>query len=161
MATFEGPLMSVKEVNALSHYTDWTIGHVHAGALGWVALVSFGALYFLVPRLWKRPRLYSVRLVSYHFWISTVGIVLYITAMWVSGILQGLMWRSYDTLGFLQYSFVETVEAMHPFYVVRALGGLMFLIGSLVMVYNLVRTARGDLRVEKSYVVATAAAAAE
>ena len=161
MSTFEGPLMSVKEVNALSHYTDWTVGHVHSGALGWVALVSFGALYFLVPKLWKRPRLYSVRLVSYHFWISTIGIVLYITAMWVSGILQGLMWRSYDTLGFLQYSFVETVEAMHPFYVVRALGGIMFLIGALVMVYNLVRTARGDLRVEKSYAVATAAAAAE
>jgi cytochrome c oxidase cbb3-type subunit 1 len=161
MSTFEGPLMSVKEVNALSHYTDWTIGHVHSGALGWVALISFGALYFLTPRLWKRERLYSIRLVSYHFWISTIGIVLYITAMWVSGILQGLMWRSYDSLGFLQYSFVETVEAMHPFYVVRALGGITFLIGALVMVYNLWRTARGDLRVEKPYVAAVAAAPAE
>ena len=120
MSTFEGPLMSVREVNALSHYTDWTIGHVHSGALGWVALISFGALYFMTPRLWKRERLYSLRFVSYHFWISTIGIVLYITSMWVSGILQGLMWRSYDSLGFLQYSFVETVEAMHPFYVIRA-----------------------------------------
>jgi cytochrome c oxidase cbb3-type subunit 1 len=159
MSTFEGPLMSVKQVNALSHYTDWTIGHVHSGALGWVALISFGALYFLVPRLWKRPRLYSVRLVSYHFWISTIGIVLYITAMWVSGILQGLMWRSYDGLGFLQYSFVETVEAMHPFYVVRAMGGILFLLGALVMIYNLVRTARGDLRAEKPYAAPVAAPA--
>ena len=116
MSTFEGPLMAVKQVNALSHYTDWTIGHVHSGALGWVAFVSFGALYFLVPRLWKRERLYSLRLVSYHYWIATIGIVLYIATMWVSGILQGLMWRSYDELGFLQYAFVETVDAMHPFY---------------------------------------------
>jgi len=162
MSTFEGPLMSVREVNALSHYTDWTIGHVHSGALGWVALISFGALYFLVPRLWKRERLYSIRLVSYHFWISTIGIVLYITSMWVSGILQGLMWRSYDSLGFLQYSFVETVEAMHPFYFVRAMGGIVFLIGALVMVYNLVRTARGDLREERPYAEPqTAAAPAE
>jgi cytochrome c oxidase cbb3-type subunit I len=159
MATFEGPLMSVKEVNALSHYTDWTIGHVHAGALGWVAFISFGALYFLVPRLWKRERLYSLRLVSLHFWVSTIGIVLYITSMWVSGILQGLMWRSYDSLGFLQYSFVETVEAMHPFYVVRAGGGVLFLIGSFIMIYNLVRTVRGDLRSEKAFVTPHAAAA--
>jgi cytochrome c oxidase cbb3-type subunit 1 len=161
MSTFEGPLMSVKQVNALSHYTDWTIGHVHSGALGWVALISFGALYFLVPRLWKRERLYSIRFVSYHYWISTIGIVLYITAMWVSGILQGLMWRSYDSLGFLQYSFVETVEAMHPFYVVRAMGGIMFLIGALVMVYNLIRTARGDVRAERTFAAAPAVAAAE
>jgi len=159
MSTFEGPLMSVREVNALSHYTDWTIGHVHSGALGWVALISFGALYFLVPRLWKRERLYSLRLVSYHFWISTIGIVLYITSMWVSGILQGLMWRSYDSLGFLQYSFVETVEAMHPFYVVRAMGGVLFLIGGLVMVYNLMRTARGELRDELPYGAPQAATA--
>jgi cytochrome c oxidase cbb3-type subunit 1 len=159
MSTFEGPLMSVKEVNALSHYTDWTIGHVHSGALGWVAFISFGALYFLVPRLWKRERLYSLRLVSLHFWVSTIGIVLYITSMWVSGILQGLMWRSYDSLGFLQYSFVETVEAMHPFYVVRAGGGVLFLIGSFIMIYNLVRTVRGDLRSEKAFVTPHAAAA--
>ncbi len=159
MSTFEGPLMSVKEVNALSHYTDWTIGHVHSGALGWVAFISFGALYFLVPRLWKRERLYSLRLVSLHFWVSTIGIVLYITSMWVSGILQGLMWRSYDSLGFLQYSFVETVEAMHPFYVVRAGGGILFLIGSFIMIYNLVRTVRGDLRSEKAFVTPHVAAA--
>ena len=148
MSTFEGPLMSVRQVNALSHYTDWTIGHVHSGALGWVAFVTFGAVYYLVPKLWHSSALYSVRLVSYHFWISTIGILLYITAMWISGIMQGLMWRSYDALGFLQYSFVETVEAMHPFYVIRALGGVLFLIGALIMVYNLWRTARGDLRDE-------------
>jgi cytochrome c oxidase cbb3-type subunit 1 len=152
MSTFEGPVMSIKAVNSLSHYTDWTIGHVHSGALGWVAFVSFGAMYILVPRLWKRERLYSLRLVSAHFWISTIGIVLYIASMWVSGITQGLMWRAYDSLGFLQYSFAETVEAMHPFYLIRAFGGVLFLIGSLVMVYNLVRTARGDLRDERDYV---------
>jgi cytochrome c oxidase cbb3-type subunit 1 len=148
MSTFEGPLMSVKAVNSLSHYTDWTIGHVHSGALGWVAFISFGAVYFLVPKLWNRERLYSLRLVTYHFWISTIGIVLYITAMWISGIMQGLMWRAFDQLGFLQYSFIETVEAMHPYYVIRALGGTLFLIGSLVMVYNLWKTAKGELRTE-------------
>ena len=139
MATFEGPLMSVKAVNSLSHYTDWTIGHVHSGALGWVGYISFGAIYCLVPWLWNRP-LYSLRLVSWHFWISTVGIVLYISAMWVSGILQGLMWRAYTNLGFLEYSFVETVEAMHPFYVIRALGGALYLAGALLMVWNIWKT---------------------
>jgi cytochrome c oxidase cbb3-type subunit 1 len=145
MSTFEGPMMSIRAVNALSHYTDWTIGHVHSGALGWVAFVSFGAIYHLVPVLWRRQQLYSLRLVNYHFWIATIGIVLYITAMWVSGIMQGLMWRTYDDLGFLQYSFIETVEAMHPFYVIRAVGGLLFLLGALIMVYNLWRTIRGDV----------------
>lgn len=140
MATFEGPLMSVKAVNSLSHYTDWTVGHVHSGALGWVGYVSFGALYCLVPWLWNRDRLYSLKLVNWHFWISTIGIVLYISAMWVSGILQGLMWRAYTKLGFLEYSFIETVEAMHPFYVIRALGGALFLVGALIMVWNLWRT---------------------
>lgn len=154
MSTFEGPLMSVKPVNALSHYTDWTVGHVHSGALGWVAFISFGAIYYLVPVLWKRSQLYSLRLVSYHFWTATIGIVLYITAMWVSGIMQGLMWRAYDNLGFLQYSFVETVAAMHPFYVIRALGGVLFLLGALIMVYNLWRTAKGDVRIEKPYATA-------
>ncbi|PWC44857.1 cytochrome-c oxidase, cbb3-type subunit I [Azospirillum sp. TSO22-1] len=154
MSTFEGPLMSVKAVNALSHYTDWTVGHVHSGALGWVAFISFGAIYFLVPVLWKRQQLYSLRLVSLHFWTATIGIVLYITAMWVSGIMQGLMWRAYDNLGFLQYSFVETVAAMHPFYVIRAMGGLLFVAGALIMVYNLWRTAKGDVRIEKPYVSA-------
>jgi cytochrome c oxidase cbb3-type subunit 1 len=142
MSTFEGPLMSIRQVNALSHYTDWTIGHVHSGALGWVAFVSFGAVYFLVPRLWHRQGLYSLKLVSYHYWIATVGILLYITAMWVSGIMQGLMWRSYDELGFLQYSFIETVAAMHPFYIIRMMGGVLFLLGALIMVYNLRMTVK-------------------
>jgi len=142
MATFEGPLMSIKAVNGLSHYTDWTIGHVHAGALGWVAYISFGAIYCLVPWLWNRKGLYSLRLVSWHFWVSTLGIVFYITAMWVSGILQGLMWRAYTSLGFLEYSFIETVAAMHPFYVIRALGGALFLIGALIMAFNLWMTVR-------------------
>ncbi len=146
MSTFEGPVMSVRAVNSLSHYTDWTIGHVHSGALGWVGYISFGALYCLVPWLWKRKDLYSRALVEWHFWISTLGIVLYITSMWVSGIMQGLMWRAYNTFGFLEYSFVETVEAMHPYYIIRAVGGTMFLIGGLIMAYNLWRTARGDLR---------------
>ena len=147
MSTFEGPVMSIKAVNSLSHYTDWTIGHVHSGALGWVAFVSFGAVYHLVPVLWRRAGLYSDRLVSVHFWISTIGIVLYITAMWISGIMQGLMWRAYDELGFLQYAFIESVEAMHPYNVIRAAGGLLFLIGALVMAYNLWRTIRGDVPV--------------
>jgi len=143
MSTFEGPLMSIKAVNALSHYTDWTIGHVHSGALGWVGFISFGALYHLAPKLWGRAELYSLKLVNLHFWIATVGIVLYITAMWVSGILQGLMWRAYDSLGFLEYSFVETVEATHPFYVIRAMGGVLYLAGAVIMAYNLWRTIRG------------------
>ena len=151
MSTFEGPVMSIREVNGLSHYTDWTIGHVHSGALGWVAFITFGAMYHLFPLLWKRERLYSMRLVGVHFWVSTLGIVLYITAMWVSGIMQGLMWRAYDGLGFLQYSFVETVQAMFPFYVIRAMGGGLFLLGSLIMVYNLWRTVRGDVRAEQPY----------
>ncbi len=161
MSTFEGPMMSIRQVNALSHYTDWTVGHVHSGALGWVAFVSFGAMYYLVPKLWRRQGLYSLRLVEWHFWIATLGIVLYITSMWVSGIMQGLMWRAYDSLGFLQFSFIETVEAMHPFYVIRALGGVLFLIGALIMVYNLWRTARGDVATEKVDAGAPAAVPAE
>jgi cytochrome c oxidase cbb3-type subunit 1 len=143
MATFEGPMMSIKAVNSLSHYTDWTIGHVHSGALGWVAYVSFGALYCLVPWLWNRREVYSLKLVEWHFWVSTIGIVLYITSMWVAGIMQGLMWRAYNSLGFLEYSFVETVEAMQPYYLIRALGGVLFLIGALIMAYNLIMTIRG------------------
>ncbi|MGE4529399.1 MAG: cytochrome-c oxidase, cbb3-type subunit I [Rhodospirillaceae bacterium] len=161
MSTFEGPLMSIKSVNSLSHYTDWTIGHVHSGALGWVAFISFGALYHLVPVLWKRKSLYSMRLVSYHFWIGTIGIVLYITSMWISGIMQGLMWRAYDEWGFLQYSFIETVEAMHPYYVVRALGGVLFLTGAAIMAYNMYRTVRGDVRAERPFEAAPGVAAAE
>ena len=142
MSTFEGPLMSVKAVNSLSHYTDWTIGHVHSGALGWVGYVSFGALYCMVPWIWGKRDVYSLKLVDWHFWISTLGIVLYITSMWVSGIMQGLMWRAYTELGFLQYSFVETVEAMHPYYVIRALGGILFLTGAVIMAVNLYLTIR-------------------
>ncbi|MGB4056897.1 MAG: cytochrome-c oxidase, cbb3-type subunit I [Alphaproteobacteria bacterium] len=145
MSTFEGPLMSIRAVNSLSHYTDWTIGHVHSGALGWNGFITFGALYYLVPKLWGRKELYSMKLVNVHLWVATIGIVLYITAMWVSGIMQGLMWRSYDEMGFLQYSFVETVAAMHPFYVIRALGGLLYLSGAFIMVYNFWRTIRGDM----------------
>lgn len=143
MSTFEGPLMSIKSVNSLSHYTDWTIGHVHSGALGWVAFISFGALYHMIPVLWKKKGLYSMRLVNIHLWVATIGIVLYITAMWVAGIMQGLMWRAYDSMGFLEYSFVETVEAMHPYYIIRALGGLLYLSGMIIMVYNCYKTITG------------------
>ena len=142
MSTFEGPMMSIKTVNALSHYTDWTIGHVHSGALGWVAFVSIGAMYYLIPRLFGRE-LYSQRMVETHFWISTVGIVLYITSMWVAGIMQGLMWRAVNDDGTLTYSFIESVEAMHPFYVIRLLGGVLFFAGMVVMAWNLWKTVRG------------------
>jgi cytochrome c oxidase cbb3-type subunit 1 len=139
MSTFEGPMMAIKTVNALSHYTDWTIGHVHSGALGWVAMVSVGAMYFLIPKLFD-TELYSKKLVETHFWIATIGIVLYITSMWISGIMQGLMWRAINDDGTLTYSFVESVQAMHPFYIVRAGGGLLFLIGMLIMAYNIGKT---------------------
>jgi cytochrome c oxidase cbb3-type subunit 1 len=142
MSTFEGPMMSIKTVNALSHYTDWTIGHVHSGALGWVALVSMGSLYYLIPRLFGR-QLYSVALVEVHFWTATIGIVLYITSMWVAGIMQGLMWRATNADGTLTYSFVESVQAMHPYYIVRFLGGAVFLFGSIVMAWNLWKTIKG------------------
>lgn len=142
MSTFEGPMMSIKTVNALSHYTDWTIGHVHSGALGWVAFISQAAMYYLIPRLYNRE-LYSTKLVEVHFWVSTLGIVLYITSMWVSGIMQGLMWRAVSDNGTLTYSFVESVQAMHPFYIIRFLGGLLFLVGSIVMAYNIWKTVAG------------------
>ena len=140
MSTFEGPMMSIKTVNALSHYTDWTIGHVHSGALGWVALISYGALYFLIPRLFGKTQMYSIRLIEWHFWLSTIGIVLYITAMWIAGVMQGLMWRAVNTDGTLTYSFVESLEATFPYYVVRFVGGLLFLIGILIMAYNVYKT---------------------
>jgi cytochrome c oxidase cbb3-type subunit 1 len=140
MSTFEGPVMSIRAVNGLSHYTDWTIGHVHSGAMGWVGFITFGALYYLFPALWRKKGVWSEKLIAWHFWLATLGIVLYITAMWVSGIMQGLMWRAYDELGFLQYSFIETVEAMHPYYVIRALGGILYLAGALIMVFNLWKT---------------------
>lgn len=145
MSTFEGPLMSIRAVNSLSHYTDWTIGHVHSAALGWNGFITFGALYYMVPHLWGRERLYSTKLVSLHLWIATLGIVFYITAMWVSGIMQGLMWRSYTDMGFLEYSFVESVMAMKPFYAIRVMGGVLYLVGALIMTYNFYRTIRGDV----------------
>ncbi|MCR5881054.1 cytochrome-c oxidase, cbb3-type subunit I [Phenylobacterium sp. J367] len=142
MATFEGPLMSIRAVNSLSHYTDWTIGHVHSGALGWNGLITFAAVYCLVPWLWKKERLYSLKLVEWHFWIATSGILLYIAAMWVSGIMEGLMWREYTPQGFLANSFVETVAAKHIENVIRTIGGLLFLSGAVIMTYNLWRTIR-------------------
>jgi cytochrome c oxidase cbb3-type subunit 1 len=141
MSTFEGPVMSSKTVNALSHYTDWTIGHVHSGALGWVAMVSIGALYHMVERLWA-TKIYSVKLVNLHFWMATIGTAIYITAMWVSGIMQGLMWRAYDDYGNLAYTFVESVAEMHPYYAMRAVGGLIFFLGAVVMLYNVTVTIR-------------------
>ncbi len=141
MSTFEGPVMSSKTVNALSHYTDWTIGHVHSGALGWVAMVSAGALYHLVEKLWN-TKMYSAKLVNVHFWTSTIGTVVYITAMWVSGIMQGLMWRDYDEFGTLTYTFAESVAAMHPYYAMRAIGGMIFWTGGVIMLYNVIMTIR-------------------
>ena len=142
MSTFEGPVMSVREVNALSHYTDWTVGHVHSGALGWVGFITFAAVYCLVPWLWKKKAMFSDRLIEWHFWIATTGILLYITAMWVSGIMEGLMWREYTPQGFLANSFVETVAAKHVENVVRLVGGLMYLSGLFIMIYNVWRTIR-------------------
>ncbi len=140
MSTFEGPVMSIRAVNALSHYTDWTIGHVHSGALGWVGFISFGAVYCLVPWLWKKKDMYSTKLIEWHFWIATTGILLYIAAMWVSGIMEGLMWRAYTPQGFLAYSFIETVSAKHIENVIRAVGGLMYLSGALIMIVNIWKT---------------------
>ncbi len=140
MSTFEGPMMSIKTVNALSHDTDWTVGHVHSGALGWVAMVSIGSIYHLIPVLYRRAEMWSVKLVNTHFWLATVGTVLYIASMWVNGIMQGLMWRAFNTDGTLTYSFVESVEASYPGYLVRVLGGAIFLSGMLVMAYNAYRT---------------------
>lgn len=147
MSTFEGPMMAIKTVNALSHYTDWTIGHVHSGALGWVAFITIGAMYYLIPRLFGRE-IYSVKLIDRHFWIATVGVVLYITSMWISGIMQGLMWRAVNSDGTLTYSFVATVQAMHPYYIIRLAGGVLFLLGMLIMAYNLYRTIAGQTPVE-------------
>ncbi len=149
MSTFEGPLMAIRSVNSLSHYTEWTIGHVHSGALGWVALISFGALYHMVPILWNKKDLYSIKLVSTHFWLASIGIVLYITSMWIGGIMQGLMWRSYDDMGFLQYSFIETVKALHPLYLTRAIGGIFFLSGACVMAYNFYKTINTQVTISK------------
>ena len=140
MSTFEGPMMSIKSVNALSHYTDWTIGHVHSGALGWVAMISIGMLYALIPRLWNRPAMYSIRLIDLHFWTMTIGIVLYVSSMWISGVMQGLMWRATNADGTLTYTFVEALKATYPYYAVRLAGGVLVLGGMFVMAYNVIRT---------------------
>jgi cytochrome c oxidase cbb3-type subunit 1 len=148
MSTFEGPMMSIKTVNALSHYTDWTIGHVHSGALGWVGLVSMGCIYYLIPRLYGRTEMWSVPLINTHFWIATVGIVLYIAAMWIAGVMQGLMWRAVSDDGTLTYTFVESVKATYPFYAIRLLGGLLYLGGMLLMAYNVAKTVTAGKSVE-------------
>ncbi|ORE95540.1 cbb3-type cytochrome c oxidase subunit I [Stappia sp. 22II-S9-Z10] len=145
MSTFEGPMLSIKSVNSLSHYTDWTIGHVHSGALGWNGLITFGVVYYLAPVLWHRPQLYSMRLVNWHFWLATLGIVLYAASMWVSGITQGLMWREYNADGYLVYSFAETVAALFPYYVIRAVGGIFYLVGGVLFVINITQTIRGKV----------------
>ncbi len=143
MSTFEGPMMSIKTVNALSHYTDWTVGHVHSGALGWVGMITIGSLYHLIPRMFGKVNMHSMRAVELHFWIATIGIVLYIAAMWIAGVMQGLMWRAVNPDGTLVYSFVESVKATYPFYVIRLGGGLLYLSGMLIMAWNVVCTVRG------------------
>ena len=140
MSTFEGPMMSIKTVNALSHYTDWTVGHVHSGALGWVGLISMGSLYHLIPRMYGRTEMYSKRAIELHFWVATLGIVLYIAAMWIAGVMQGLMWRAVNPDGTLVYTFVESVKATWPFYVIRLSGGLLYLGGMLIMSWNVIKT---------------------
>ncbi len=147
MSTFEGPMMSIKTVNALSHYTDWTIGHVHSGALGWVAMMTIGSLYCLIPRLFNKDAMYSTKLIDVHFWTSTIGVVLYAVSMWISGITQGLMWRAFNDDGTLTYSFIETVKFTYPYYGLRLLGGLVFFSGMLVMVWNVWKTV-ADVRPE-------------
>lgn len=140
MSTFEGPMMSIKTVNALSHYTDWTIGHVHSGALGWVAFISIGAMYYLIPKLYGRKNMVNIGLINIHFWVSTIGVVLYIAAMWIAGVMQGLMWRAVNEDGTLTYSFVESVQATYPYYAIRLLGGVLFLGGMFLMAYNTYKT---------------------
>jgi cytochrome c oxidase cbb3-type subunit 1 len=148
MSTFEGPMMSIKSVNSLSHYTDWTIGHVHSGALGWKGMITFACRYYLAPRLWKRQRLYSLRLINVHFWLATAGIVFYTASMWVAGLTQGLMWREYGADGYLVNRFAETIAAIHPMYLLRAFGGSLYLAGALVFAWNIAMTIAGRLRQE-------------
>jgi len=142
MSTFEGPMMSIKTVNSLSHYTDWTIGHVHSGALGWVGFISMGSLYYLIPRMFGQTKMFSTRAIELHFWIATLGVVLYIAAMWIAGVMQGLMWRALNADGTLVYTFVESVKATWPFYFIRMCGGLLYLGGMGVMAWNVVMTVR-------------------
>ncbi|ANY19633.1 hypothetical protein A6F68_01114 [Tsuneonella dongtanensis] len=148
MSTFEGPMLSIKFFNSLSHYTDWTIGHVHSGALGWNGMITFACMYYLVPRLWKRQRMYSLRMINWHFWLATLGIVFYAASMWVAGITQGLMWREYGADGYLVNSFVDTVAAIHPMYLMRAFGGLLYLAGFAIMLWNVAQTLAGKVRTE-------------
>jgi cytochrome c oxidase cbb3-type subunit 1 len=149
MSTFEGPMMSIKSVNSLSHYTDWTIGHVHSGALGWNGMITFSAVYYLTPRLWGRERMYSLRMINWHFWLATLGIVFYAASMWVAGITQGLMWREYGADGYLVNSFAETVAALHPMFLLRAFGGVLYLAGALIWAFNVWQTIAGNLRQEE------------
>ena len=161
MSTFEGPMMSIKTVNALSHYTDWTIGHVHSGALGWVAMVSIGCMYYLIPRLFGRAEMHSVKLITLHFWVATIGVVFYIAAMWIAGVMQGLMWRDVNVDGTLKYSFAEVVKATYPYYMIRLLGGVLFFSGMLIMAYNVIKTIAGQQAVDAPIPVpATATATA-
>ncbi|MBA4708821.1 cytochrome-c oxidase, cbb3-type subunit I [Aquitalea aquatica] len=148
MSTFEGPMMSIKTVNALSHYTDWTIGHVHSGALGWVGFITIGSMYYLLPRLFGRESMHSTKLIEAHFWLATVGVVLYIAALWISGVTQGLMWRALNADGTLTYAFVEAVKATYPYHFVRFLGGTLYLSGMLLMAYNTFRTVAGGRAVD-------------
>jgi cytochrome c oxidase cbb3-type subunit 1 len=132
--------MSIKTVNSLSHYTDWTVGHVHSGALGWVAMISLGCIYSLVPRLLGLPSMHSVRAINTHFWVHTVGVVFYIAAMWIAGVMQGLMWRATNDDGTLTYTFVEALKATYPYYGVRFAGGLLVLAGMAIMAWNMAKT---------------------
>jgi cytochrome c oxidase cbb3-type subunit 1 len=157
MSTFEGPMMSIKTVNALSHYTDWGIGHVHSGALGWVGMITMGSLYYLIPRLFDRKQMYSVKAIELHFWIATIGVVLYIAAMWIAGVMEGLMWRAINDDGTLTYTFVESVKAVYPFMVLRLAGGLLYLLGMVVMLWNTIKTATAG-RVAPVSIPAVAAA---
>ncbi|MDP3686092.1 MAG: cytochrome-c oxidase, cbb3-type subunit I [Sulfurimicrobium sp.] len=158
MSTVEGPMMAIKSVNALSHYTDWTVGHVHSGALGWVAMVSIGCIYYLIPRLFGREQMYSIKLITAHFWIATIGVVLYIAAMWIAGVAEGLMWRAVNPDGTLTYSFAEAVKMTYPFLTIRLLGGLMFLSGMLIMAYNVFKTVVGAKAVNDAAIPAVAGA---
>jgi cytochrome c oxidase cbb3-type subunit 1 len=158
MSTFEGPMMSIKTVNALSHYTDWTIGHVHSGALGWVAMISIGTMYALIPRLYGRKEMYSTSLIDVHFWTTTIGIVLYVASMWIAGVMQGLMWRATNADGTLTYTFVESLAATYPYYAVRLLGGLLVLSGMFIMIYNVVKTISAGSSEKDVPVMAPAAA---
>ncbi len=157
MSTFEGPMMSIKTVNALSHYTDWTIGHVHSGALGWVGMITIGSIYYLLPRLYGQTEMYSKKLITWHFWVATIGIVLYIASLWIAGVMQGLMWRDTNIDGTLKWAFVESVKASYPYWVIRLVGGALYLGGMFLMLYNVVRTIAAGRAVDAPIVAPAAA----